>query len=140
MHVAGLRVRPGIEDRDHRAVLPLLRRVAHLHGARAMAEGAEIVRWLNSPEIVLLADAFHMAIEGETAEVILNNEDILSHLHISEAPGRVYPGKFGGEYLIKLGKDLLKAGFNKDATVECCFDDFKIEGPEALRFVKEKML
>ena len=43
MHVAGLRVRPGVEDRDDRAVLPLLRRVAHLHGARAMAEGAEIV-------------------------------------------------------------------------------------------------
>jgi len=106
----------------------------------SVAEGAETVRWLNSPEIILLADAFHMALEGETAEVILNNEDILSHLHISEAPGRVYPGKFGGEYLIKLGKDLLKAGYNKDATVECCFDDFENEGPEALRFVKEKML
>ena len=43
MHVAGLRVRPGVEDRDHRAALPLLRRVAHLHRARAMAEGTEIV-------------------------------------------------------------------------------------------------
>ena len=43
MHVAGLRVRPGIEDRDHRAAFPLLRRITHLHGARAMAEGAEIV-------------------------------------------------------------------------------------------------
>src|ERR1700733_8892378 len=43
MHMAGLRVRPGIENRDHRPVLPLLRRIAHLHRARAMAEGAEIV-------------------------------------------------------------------------------------------------
>ena len=43
MHVAGLRVRPGVEDRDHRAVLPLLRRIAHLHGARAVAEGPQIV-------------------------------------------------------------------------------------------------
>ena len=81
-----------------------------------------------------------MAIEGETAEVILDNEDIISHLHISEAPGRVYPGKFGGEYLITLGKNLRKEGFCKNATVECCFDNFKNEGPEALRFVKEKML
>lgn len=106
----------------------------------SVAEGAEIVRRLNSPEIVLLADAFHMAIEGEHAEVILDNEDIISHLHISEAPGRVCPGKFGGEYLIKLGKDLLSKGFCKDATVECCFDNFEKEGPEALRFIKEKML
>ena len=57
-----------------------------------------------------------------------------------EAPGRVYPGKFGGEYLIKLGKELREEGFCKNATVECCFDNFEIEGPEALRFVKEKML
>lgn len=106
----------------------------------SVAEGAELVHWLNNPEIVLLADAFHMAIEGETADMILDNEDIISHLHISEAPGRVYPGKFGGEYLIKLGKDLLSEGFCKDATVECCFDNFINEGPEALRFVKEKML
>ena len=106
----------------------------------SVAEGAELVHWLNSPEIVLLADAFHMAIEGETADVILDNEDIISHLHISEAPGRVYPGKFGGGYLIKLGKELHEEGFCKNATVECCFDNFEIEGPEALRFVKEKML
>lgn len=106
----------------------------------SVAEGAELVRRLNNREIILLADAFHMAIEGETAQVILNNQDILSHLHISEAPGRVYPGKFGGGYLIPLGKALLNAGFSKDVTVECCFDNFEKEGPEALRFVKEKML
>lgn len=106
----------------------------------SVAEGVELVRRLNRPEIVLLADAFHMAIEGETAEVILDNEDIISHLHVSEAPGRVCPGKFGGEYLIKLGEELLAAGFCKDATVECCFDSFEKEGPEALRFIKEKML
>lgn len=105
----------------------------------SVAEGAELVHWLDSPQIVLLADAFHMAIEGESADVILDNEDIISHLHISEAPGRVYPGKFGGEYLIKLGKTLRNEGFCKNATVECCFDNFEIEGPEALRFAKEKM-
>ena len=106
----------------------------------SVAEGAELVHWLDCPEIVLLADAFHMAIEGETADVILDNEDIITHLHISEAPGRVYPGKFGGAYLINLGKALLNEGFCKNATVECCFDNFINEGPEALRFVKEKML
>ena len=105
-----------------------------------VSEGATLVRAVSSPEIVLLADAFHMAVEGETAAVILENTDIISHIHVSEAPGRVWPGKFGGEYLVKLGKELVNAGFNKDLTVECCFDDFTKEGPEAFRFVKEKML
>src|SRR5437660_12033377 len=43
MHVAGLRVRPGVENRDDRPAFPFLRRVAHLHGARAVTERAEIV-------------------------------------------------------------------------------------------------
>ncbi len=43
MHVAGLRVGPGVEDRDQRPILPLFRRVAHLHGAGAVTEGSEIV-------------------------------------------------------------------------------------------------
>src|SRR5580704_15832261 len=44
MHVAGLRIRPGVEDRDHRPALPFLRRIAHLHRARAMAKGPQIIR------------------------------------------------------------------------------------------------
>src|SRR5258708_278963 len=44
MDMAGLRIRPGVEDRDHRPARPFLRRVAHLHGPRAMAERPEIVR------------------------------------------------------------------------------------------------
>ena len=39
----------------------------------SVAEGAGLVRKVNSPEIVLLADAFHMALEGETADVALDN-------------------------------------------------------------------
>lgn len=106
----------------------------------SVAEGVRVARALNRPEVVVLADAFHMALEGETAEVILRNADIISHLHISEAPGRVYPGKFGGDYLIQFAKALSEAGFTKDVTVECCFDDFAAEGPKALRFIKEEML
>lgn len=106
----------------------------------SVAEGVRVARELNRPEVVVLADAFHMALEGETAEVIVRNADVISHLHISEAPGRVYPGKNGGEYLKRFARDLLKAGFAKDATVECCFDDFTAEGSKTLRFIKEEML
>src|SRR6185295_8197758 len=44
MGVAGLQVGPGVDDRDHRLALPLLGRVAHLHGARAVAERAQVGR------------------------------------------------------------------------------------------------
>ena len=43
MGVAGVDVRPGIDDGHHRPADPILRPIAHLHEARAMAEGAQIV-------------------------------------------------------------------------------------------------
>ena len=42
MHMAGLKVRPRIDDRNDRFAGPFLGRIAHLHGARAMAEAAQI--------------------------------------------------------------------------------------------------
>ncbi|NLP48222.1 MAG: sugar phosphate isomerase/epimerase [Clostridiales bacterium] len=106
----------------------------------SVAEGIEIARNLNLKEIQVLPDAFHMSLENESADIIVKNADLISHLHISEAPGRVYPGKFGGAYLIEFAKVLKAAGFDKDMTVECVFENFEKEGPLALKFVKEKML
>ncbi len=106
----------------------------------SVAEGIEIARNLNLKEIQVLPDAFHMSLENESADIIVKNADLISHLHISEAPGRVYPGKFGGAYLIEFAKVLKAAGFDKDMTVECVFENFEKEGPLALKFLKEKML
>jgi hypothetical protein len=42
VHMAGLQVRPSVNDGDNRFTLPLLRRVAHLHGAGAVAERTQV--------------------------------------------------------------------------------------------------
>ena len=44
VHVAVVEVRPGVEDRDDRLAHVVGRAVTHLHDARAVAEGAEVVR------------------------------------------------------------------------------------------------
>ncbi len=106
----------------------------------SVAEGLEIVKSLVRPEIRILADAFHMSLEGEEAGTLIENSAFITHLHVSEAPGRVYPGKFGGTYLSDFLQNLKKASFSKDITVECVFDNFEKEGPLALKFVKEKLL
>ncbi len=44
MDMARVGVRPGVEDGDDRLVRPFLRRVAHLHRPRTVAEAAQVVR------------------------------------------------------------------------------------------------
>ena len=44
VHVAGLQVGPGVQDRDDGLAGPFLRRVAHLHRARPVPETAQVGR------------------------------------------------------------------------------------------------
>ena len=101
------------------------------------AEGAEWIRKLDLPYVRLLPDMFHMAMENEDPHVLTENEDIIVHLHASEAPGRVFPGKFGGAYLKKCGEVLRASHWTKNITVECVFSDFESEAVQALKFMKE---
>src|SRR4051812_47825416 len=54
MGVAGVRIRPGVDDADHRLAGVVAAVVAHLRGARAMAERAQVVH----PEPAVAAQLF----------------------------------------------------------------------------------
>lgn len=53
----------------------------------SLAEGAQLCREVNHPHVRLLADLFHMALEQEDMQVIVENRDLLRHLHICNALG-----------------------------------------------------
>ena len=105
-----------------------------------VAESADFVRALNLPYVKLLPDLFHMAMEQEDPQILVENEDIILHLHASEAPGRVFPGKFGGAYLRRCADILKKANWQKNITVECVFGDFESEAQTAWNFMREVFL
>ncbi|MBQ3149776.1 MAG: sugar phosphate isomerase/epimerase [Clostridia bacterium] len=105
-----------------------------------LSEGACAVMAANCANVSLLADVFHMSVEGEDVADVKKFDNLISHFHVSEAPGRVFPGKFGGEYIKKFGNVLKTAGIDKDITVECVFDDFEKEAAESFAFVKEAVL
>ena len=102
-----------------------------------VAESAELVRALDLPFVGLLADLFHMSIEQEDPQVLIDSCDLISHIHVSEAPGRVYPGKLAGEYFMQCVDKLHTAHFDRDVSVECTFGDMEPEAAAALKFLKE---
>ena len=102
-----------------------------------VAESAELVRALDLPYIGLLADLFHMTLEQEDTQALIDNCDLISHIHVSEAPGRVYPGKLAGAYFMECVDKLHAAHFDRDVSVECTFGDMEPEAAAALKFLKE---
>lgn len=56
-------------------------------------DAAEIVRAVNSPNVKILYDAYHMYLnEGKIIETIRKYQDLIGCIHIADAPGRGEPG------------------------------------------------
>ena len=102
-----------------------------------VADSADMMQTLNLPYVGILADLFHMSMEQENPQVLFDDCDLISHIHVSETPGRVYPGKFAGEHFMQCIGKLREAGFDRDVSVECTFGDMESEAAAALKFLKE---
>ncbi len=62
-----------------------------------LAEGYEIVKGANSPQIQLLGDLFHMDVMGDSVDEILKYKDCLKHFHLANEKGnRCYPAPDDG--------------------------------------------
>jgi sugar phosphate isomerase/epimerase len=55
------------------------------------AEGLKWVRAVNDPNIQLMIDFYHLAVEKEDPAIILQAKDHLFHLHMANPQGRVFP-------------------------------------------------
>lgn len=56
-------------------------------------DAAEIIRMVDSPNVKILYDAYHMYLnEGKICETIEKYQDLISQVHIADAPGRGEPG------------------------------------------------
>jgi len=55
--------------------------------------GAQFVRLINSPQLKLLYDVYHMQInEGRICDTLSEHIGCIGHIHIADAPGRHEPG------------------------------------------------
>lgn len=82
------------------------------------AEGFEIIRKVDSPAIRLLFDIYHQQItEGNVTSNMLDNLDLIGHLHLADVPGRHEPGTGELNYanILKAVRD---AGYRKYAGLE----------------------
>jgi hydroxypyruvate isomerase len=95
--------------------------------------GADIIRAINSPNIQMLCDVFHMQVmHGNLLPNLLENMDIMSYVHIADAPDRHEPGtgEINVPYLIH---SLKKNGFNGTICLEFFPSGDSMEALEAAK-------
>ena len=63
-----------------------------------LAEGAELVTACGHPNVMLLADTYHMGFAAEGPEAVRRHGDLLRHFHVADHPSRRFPGADGQSY------------------------------------------
>jgi sugar phosphate isomerase/epimerase len=105
---------------------------------RSLAEGADIVHAVAHPSVRLLADNYHMDIEGEPASEIERFASILEHVHVSEIKRRAIPGTTDYDLRPYL-RALKNAGYNGTLAIEPEWLDVNTEPALALRNLRAQM-
>jgi len=97
-------------------------------------EALELMEEVDRPRVKVMADIFHMAEEEESWNVLKRAGENLLHVHVADT-GRRAPGT--GIYdWGRLFEILHTMCYNGRISVECDWQDFEREGPEAVDFLR----
>jgi len=102
--------------------------------AQATAWAGEIDR----PSVRVLADCFHMGMEEEPYEHIVEAGDLLKHVHVADK-NRRYPADFGYD-IDGFFAALRQAGYDGRVSIEANFADLATEAPAGLARIKRAAL
>jgi len=64
----------------------------------SLADGEAMAAAAEHPNVQLLADVYHMRMNGEGPEEIVKHGKMLSHVHVAEKEGRLAPGTGGEDF------------------------------------------
>lgn len=102
----------------------------------SVAEGYEMCKQLNLPNVKLLADAYHMYCVNESPNILSEVQDYLVHVHVSDGD-RGYPGRDGGAYLRYFMYELSRTNYTGRISAECGFSDFYTQSKLVSDFMRE---
>ncbi len=97
------------------AMEPLCRKESNF--INLVTEGAELARRVHRPGVRNLADTYHMEMEGEPFEAIIETANVLAHVHTADSLRRA-PGTGSVDY-VGLFRALRKAGYDRRLSIEC---------------------
>jgi hydroxypyruvate isomerase len=75
------------------------------------ADALAVIHRAGEPNVGLLADLYHLSVNGDDVDKVIANHDRISHVQIADAPGRNEPGT-GSLPLLRQLADLEAAGYS----------------------------
>jgi sugar phosphate isomerase/epimerase len=104
----------------------------------SVAEGGDIVKEVNHPNFLLLADLYHMSKEGESPESILRYGHLLRHVHVAQKAGRSAPGTTPEDFT-EYFRALRRVGYRGLISIECQWQNMEKQLPVAIQALRTQM-
>ncbi len=105
----------------------------------SLADGARVVDAVGHPSVRLLADFWHMEVEGESPDELVRFAPILEHVHLSEyGMDRAEPGRRGDDFRPYL-RALKSAGYDKGIVIESNWTDVASETRSGLAELRRQL-
>ncbi|GHU64202.1 hypothetical protein FACS1894123_08500 [Bacteroidia bacterium] len=101
-------------------------------------EGMEIVCAVNHPNLLVLADFYHMACVGEDAQALVEAGVSLHHCHIAEKEERTPPGVKGDDFTPYF-KALKQINYQGRISIECGWKNFVEDIGPAVAEIKRQI-
>ena len=100
------------------------------------AEGLQLVKAVDRENIKLLVDYYHLVMEKENPEIVLDAGSYIKHAHFANPAGRVYPIEAEDGYNRFI--DLLKRiGYEGRISVEAYTKDFCHDGKRSVEVLRQ---
>ena len=104
----------------------------------SVLEGGEIVEEVNHPNFRLLADVYHMLMDGEGPESIEKYGHLIEHTHIAEKEGRAAPGTHNEDFTAYF-KALKNVGYKGMMSIECRWEDLEAQAASSLETIRNQL-
>ncbi|MEA4979990.1 MAG: sugar phosphate isomerase/epimerase family protein [Petrimonas sp.] len=104
----------------------------------SVSEGGEIVKEINHPNFMLLADLYHMKMDDESPESIVKYGKLIKHVHIAEKEDRAVPGTYNEDFRPYFNA-LKKTGYKGKISIEARWKDFNTQIPVAIETIKTQL-
>lgn len=116
------------------AVEPLRREECNI--INSAAEGLRLVRAINHPNFQLMVDFYHLSSEHEDPQIVLDARDHITHLHMANPQGRVFPLQWTEFDYAPFFANLRQIGYGARMSVEASTKALAEEGPKAVALLR----
>jgi len=115
------------------AIEPLRRQECNI--VNTAAEGLSLVRSVDTEQVKLLVDFYHLSAEGESCQILKDARDQICHIHLAKPESRRFPNQTDFAIFQEFFETLKEISYQDRISIEAYSQDFRNEAASSLHFL-----